>query len=92
MEGVIQCQNFQCPSGTYCQDIEDGTSNCADISKGAMGEGGAGVLMTNGIGGRTRREDYFPRPLKSGIEERDSGTPQLILSLLSICLSVVRIP
>eukprot|EP00072_Mus_musculus_P074533 XP_017176296.1 PREDICTED: zonadhesin isoform X5 [Mus musculus] len=32
MEGVIRCQNFQCPSGTYCQDIEDGTSNCANIT------------------------------------------------------------
>ncbi|GAB1290326.1 Zonadhesin [Apodemus speciosus] len=32
MEGVIHCQSFQCPSGTYCQDIEDGTSNCANIT------------------------------------------------------------
>ncbi|EDM13267.1 zonadhesin (predicted), isoform CRA_a [Rattus norvegicus] len=31
MEGVVRCQHFQCPSGTYCQDIADGTSNCATL-------------------------------------------------------------
>ncbi|EGW06332.1 Zonadhesin, partial [Cricetulus griseus] len=36
--GAIQCQNFQCPSGTYCKDSSDGNSNCAKISKGVMGE------------------------------------------------------
>ncbi|XP_052610950.1 LOW QUALITY PROTEIN: zonadhesin [Peromyscus californicus insignis] len=32
MGGVIQCQNFQCPSETYCKDTEDGNSNCAKIT------------------------------------------------------------
>ncbi|XP_031194207.1 zonadhesin isoform X3 [Mastomys coucha] len=32
MEGIIRCQNFQCPLGTYCQDLEDGTNNCANIT------------------------------------------------------------
>ncbi|CAH7260280.1 Zan [Phodopus roborovskii] len=32
MGGVIQCQNFHCPSGTYCKDTEDGNSNCAKIT------------------------------------------------------------
>ncbi|KAM7331791.1 hypothetical protein ACRRTK_008499 [Alexandromys fortis] len=37
--GTIQCQNFQCPPGTHCKDNNDGSSNCAKISKGALGEG-----------------------------------------------------
>lgn len=36
--GAIQCQKFQCPSETYCKDIEDGNSNCTRICKGAMVE------------------------------------------------------
>ncbi|XP_035317208.1 LOW QUALITY PROTEIN: zonadhesin isoform X1, partial [Cricetulus griseus] len=47
--GAIQCQNFQCPSGTYCKDSSDGNSNCAKISKGVMGEWAGGVLMAGGI-------------------------------------------
>ncbi|KAH0505777.1 Zonadhesin [Microtus ochrogaster] len=27
-EGLFQCQNFQCPSGTHCQQYQDGSSNC----------------------------------------------------------------
>ncbi|XP_051018087.1 LOW QUALITY PROTEIN: zonadhesin [Acomys russatus] len=45
MGGTVQCQNFQCPSGTYCRDSVDGNSNCAKISKGAVGGRGEGVLM-----------------------------------------------
>ncbi|KAL1768316.1 zonadhesin [Sigmodon hispidus] len=32
MGGLIQCHDFQCPSGTQCQDIEDSSSNCAEIT------------------------------------------------------------
>ena len=45
MGGVVQCQSSQCPPGTYCKDNEDGNSNCAKISKGAVGEGEVWVLM-----------------------------------------------
>lgn len=34
--GTIECQNFQCPSGAQCQDNEEGSGNCVEISKGAM--------------------------------------------------------
>ncbi|XP_076416960.1 zonadhesin isoform X2 [Peromyscus maniculatus bairdii] len=30
--GLVQCHEFQCPSGTQCQDIEDGSSDCAEIT------------------------------------------------------------
>nr|XP_048289896.1 zonadhesin isoform X4 [Myodes glareolus] len=30
--GAILCRNFQCPSGTYCKDIEDGSSSCTEIT------------------------------------------------------------
>ncbi|CAO2630074.1 Zan, partial [Lemmus lemmus] len=30
--GGIHCRNFQCPSGTYCKDMEDGNSNCTKIT------------------------------------------------------------
>lgn len=33
MAGVIRCQKFQCPSGTFCQDSGGDTSNCAKICK-----------------------------------------------------------
>lgn len=43
MGGLVQCHDFACPSGTECQDIEDGNSNCVEISKGAMRGGGESV-------------------------------------------------
>lgn len=50
MGGVIRCQKFKCPSGTFCLDNEDYTSNCVETSKGAtMGEGGGGLRMTQWI-------------------------------------------
>lgn len=88
MEGIIRCQSFQCPLGTYCQDLEDGTNNCANISKG---EGGTGMLMTKGLGGRARR--LVPQ----AFEIRDRGeilgpyNPSGPFSALSL-LSMVSIP
>ena len=35
--GAIQCQKYHCSSGTYCKDMEDDSSSCATISKGATG-------------------------------------------------------
>ncbi|XP_076779413.1 zonadhesin [Arvicanthis niloticus] len=48
--GVVQCQNFQCPLGTYCKDSGDGSSNCTKIHKGPMEEERESVLMAGGIG------------------------------------------
>lgn len=43
IEGAIQCQNSQCPPGTYCKDSSDGSGSCVEISKGAVGAGRGGT-------------------------------------------------
>lgn len=40
--GAVQCQNSECPPGTYCKDNIDGSGSCVEISKGAMGGGWGG--------------------------------------------------
>lgn len=57
--GAVQCHNFTCPTGTQCQN-----SSCSKISKRAMGEGGEGVLMAEGV--RQGKKEFSPLALAVG--------------------------
>lgn len=59
MGGLIQCRGFQCPSGTQCQDTENNSSSCAEISKEPRRE----LKRLPSCWRKQRQDKKVPRPL-----------------------------
>lgn len=87
MGGAIQCQNFKCSSEAYCQDLEDGNSNCTSIRKEPWRRVGR-VCSLEGKGGGTRSSELVRSGMGVGTTAGSVSTHGWTGFLITVSLSL----